>query len=332
MTEVCYTANGHWRPSIPGQICAQCGATYTAHSCGQKFCSKRCSGLSRRGARVVHTEPTCPGCGKVWTAPPSNPSRYCSKSCIFESGHWRKPEYRDCKNCSTPFLSTYRNERDGWEEYCSHRCGVDANRAPRIAKTCANCGKDFEVYANRAHELTCSLECRTTYYKRDRSHAWKGGLVAQNDRAFRRIDREGYAAKYEGEHRLLAARVIGRPIVRGELVICIDGNNDNIVATNLFICPDYTEFGLLKSGAVEWPSASNLETYRVNGYQRPDVIVTVHEWEHGRRPGKGGKWIKRHPQADEIIERRRAGATVRQLAEAFGSCVSAMAHTVRNRL
>jgi hypothetical protein len=157
--------------------------------------------------------------------------------------------------------------------------------------------------------------------------------VQQNGRRFRRIDREGYAAKYNGEHRLVVERVIGRRLKRNEVVICLDGNNDNHAPANLFLLPNQKEFGLLKMGAVPWPEASNLRSYRARGYIRPDVIVVLHEWENDKRLNpKSKRYITRHPQADEIIMRRRAGASVRQLAKDFGTSMSTMAQTIRNRL
>jgi hypothetical protein len=181
--------------------------------------------------------------------------------------------------------------------------------------------------------VTCSVECRSTYFIRDRHHAWQGGKVLQSDRAFRRIDRAGYKAKYEGEHRLIAAREIGRPLVRGEVVICINRDNDDYDPANLFLCPNQSEWGLIRAGIVEWPAASNLADYRQAGYTRPNVILTLHEWESGqRRNGPHGRAITRHPQADEIIKRRLAGATSRELAHEFGTNQSNMANILRNRL
>jgi hypothetical protein len=123
-------------------------------------------------------------------------------------------------------------------------------------------------------------------------------------------------------------------LVRGECVLCIDKDNSNIAPSNLFLCPSQKERGLIQSGAVDWPKSSNLSAYRSNGYNRPDVIVVLHEWKNGKRPGRGsGKhMITRHPQADEIIKRRRAGASLADLAKAFETAKSAMAETIRSRL
>ena len=74
-------------------------------------------------------------------------------------------------------------------------------------------------------------------------------------------------------------------------------------------------------------------SYRERGYSRPDVIVVLHEWDNDRRQNPESKrYITRHPHADEIIKRRRAGASVRELAKDFGTSMSTMAQTIRNRL
>jgi hypothetical protein len=121
-------------------------------------------------------------------------------------------------------------------------------------------------------------------------------------------------------------------VARGEAILCIDGDNENLAPDNLFICPNMREMGLINAGTVEWPTTSNLQEYRVAGYVRPQVIMVLHEWEAGKRMGKSGKMITRHPQADEIIKRRKAGASVRQLSIDFGTALSTMAQTIRTRL
>ncbi|MGA1809343.1 HNH endonuclease [Sphingobium sp. WW5] len=217
--------------------------------------------------------------------------------------------------------------------FCSTACLHEHRRSLRITKACLNCGEPFTVSRSHSGKTICSRACATAYYVRDRSHGWRGGVVKQNGRKFRRIDRQGFAGKYNGEHRLVAEREIGRRLERNEVVICLDGDNDNHAPANLFLLPDQKEFGLLKMGSVPWPAESNLRSYRDRGYIRPDVIVVLHEWENERRQNpKTKRYIKRHPHADEIIKRRRAGASVRQLAKDFGTSMSTMAQTIRNRL
>jgi hypothetical protein len=59
-------------------------------------------------------------------------------------------------------------------------------------------------------------------------------------------------------------------------------------------------------------------------------VIVLREWTNGKRKNpQGNRFISRHPQADEIIKRRRAGASVRDLARDFGT---SMAQTIRTRL
>ena len=330
-SRVYYTSAGHWRPTTPGCTCKHCGKKFTGHVAKPQYCSRSCAARAT-AKRVKHTLRICPGCNTEWTAPPSNPSKFCSKKCLFESGEWREPQDAECGSCGQTFLARWRNTRGEYQKFCSRECSA-IGLVNREKKTCANCGVSFDINQSRSHELTCGRKCASEYFLRDRHHAWAGGKVLQNERLYRRIDRDGYAARYEGEHRLVAAREVGRPIKRGEVILCIDRDNSNFAPENLFLCPDRKEFGLIRSGATEWPRASNLKAMRAGNYVRPNVIVTIHEWESGkRRETPNGKPITRHPQADEIIARRRAGATLRELAKEFGCGVSSMATALKRRL
>ena len=329
---VSYTSAGNWKPTIHGCICEQCGVEFTGHVKNPRFCSKKCAGASRRGVRVKHTERECPSCKKKWSAPPSNPSKYCSKSCMYKGMGWTKHRNKKCPQCGKGFRPKWRTDRGKLQTYCSNNCAVEASKK-QLKKKCVACGKDFFVTPSKRHEKTCSRECADAYYIRDQSHNWRGGKVLQNERLFRRLDRDGYAAKYEGEHRLVAAREMGRPIERGEVILCLDRDNTNLSPENLFFIPSLKELGLIMTGAVEWPKASNLKQMRNAKYIRPDVIILLHEWEDGkRRESTRGKPITRHPQADEIIKRRRAGATARELAVEFETNLSSMAAILRRRL
>jgi endogenous inhibitor of DNA gyrase (YacG/DUF329 family) len=245
---------------------------------------------------------------------------------MFTGMGWEHVPEAECQQCGKHF----KPKKHG-RKHCSKKC-ADTARVTSMAVSCAECGKSFMRSPSRT-DVTCSFECKTAHWKRDRSHGWTGGKILQNDRLARRIDREGYAAKYDGEHRLVAAREIGRQLKRLEVVICLDRNNDNIDPANLFLLPNMREWGLLRMGVVDWPTESNLQDMRTRPYVRPNVVLTLHAWENGeRRENARGKPISRHPQADEIIERRKAGATIAELAVEFGCKESAMAATLKKRL
>lgn len=316
-----YTAGGNWRPSIPNVTCGHCGVIFTAHSKTQRYCTKKCAQHARRDAwQAAHyTERTCPGCATAWRGPPSNPSQYCSKACIFDSGAWERKEDRECEECGTVFSSRRRRARDGWGRFCSVKC-KDTPRQQE-ERTCAQCGEPFMINRNLDNQC-CSRTCRDAFYVRSKAPAWTGGIYYTDDIKRRRIDRPGYAAKYEGEHRIIAGRAIGRPIERGEVVIWLDRDHANNDPSNLFICGSQSERGHYQSGGWPWPTHSNLDTYGREGYRPPRFRIKARNAEGSTR----------HPLAGAIIRRREEGASLRALAEEFGMSLSGMANVVKNRL
>lgn len=333
-----YSKGGHWRPTLPHQVCERCLNVYTSHKHGQRFCSRKCAGDHRKSLTLIKTK-TCKECASQFEIRSGahqcrNAEReYCSRACSNKARGFGPSQSNLCQICGTGFIIAAAKVRSGKGKYCSITCKRIGSAAIKINKNCINCGKSFRVSPSRGSELLCSSICSATYYQRDRSWRWKGGVVQQNKRQYRRIDRQGYEAKYEGEHRLIVEREIGRNMMRGEVVICIDSNHKNLDPGNLFIFPNLKEHGLAQGGAIEWPTRSNLQDYRVYGYIRPDVIIILHEWEQGKRKStKSHRMISRHPQAEEIIKRRQAGASQRELAAEFGCSLSGMAETIKNRL
>jgi hypothetical protein len=335
-----YSPGGYWMPTIPDQICQYCHKSYTAHSRTSLFCSRLCA-TNHRKAQTPAKFQNCLHCKKPFEIPHGGgksraaSAKYCSRECVREHHSWHPEATTQCDNCGDDFTTSVSQSRieTGRGVFCSKACYKTHQQKRKVIKKCAECGQEFKVSPCRSEELTCSRSCRIKHFKRDRSKGWKGGVVAQNKRAFRRIDRDGYKAKYDGEHRLTAAREIGRPIKRGEVIMCIDEKHENLSPDNLFICPNQKEYGLIRMGAVKWPAASNLAQFRLAGYQRPDVIIVLHEWEQGRRLNQVSKRrITRHPQADEIIERRKAGASLRDLAAGFETSTSTMNEILKTRL
>lgn len=105
-------------PSFPGQICAHCGMTFTAHRVGQRYCGKSCSALAT-ARRKVKVQAKCRGCGKGLEHWPSVTRSFCSRACLSAS-YVRE---RTCVVCAAPFIS--KKER----ATCSKKCLAETRRA-----------------------------------------------------------------------------------------------------------------------------------------------------------------------------------------------------------
>ncbi len=113
-------------------------------------------------------------------------------------------------------------------------CSKHDERVQRIEKVCPTCLKTFLLLPSRSYKIFCSASCVT--HKPNSANmpgalspSWKGGRTHDNDRA------TVYVApgKYELEHRLIAAKTLGRQLERGEFVHHIDGDCRNNAPENL---------------------------------------------------------------------------------------------------
>ena len=98
---------------------------------------------------------------------------------------------------------------------------------------CPICGSHFQPNASqrcntrsgRQAECLCSLACLKKFQSGIRSGArnsrWRGGRAFDHGYARVRTDRPG---KYPMEHRLVAEGMIGRPLMKGEVVHHINGD------------------------------------------------------------------------------------------------------------
>jgi len=154
---------------------------FTCEICGKKFfssrldwqnvryCSKRCNS---RAFKQNHMEiRTCAYCGKEFSSPAVNPTRFCSASCqnnaLWDS-KWqqRRLEPKICPICEQEFIP-----KTGRQIYCSRHCRDIAllrrNRetwqAKRVQKkkTCPACGEKF-IASNKAQRY-CSSSCAATF-------------------------------------------------------------------------------------------------------------------------------------------------------------------------
>jgi hypothetical protein len=135
-------------------------------------------------------------------------------------------------------------------------------------KKCVNCGQEFYIrkaaQAKRPDESCCSEKCQHEHYVWEKGTNWKGGKYIDNTSGQRkqRFPREGFASPYLAEHRVIAAKAIGRLLRREEMMLHLNDKADDNRPENLFICASNSEMRRRRNGTLPWPSESNLSTYR----------------------------------------------------------------------
>src|SRR5258708_5978875 len=140
--------NPRGRPSLrTPATCQQCGKGFTVRPSeikkGAKFCSRKCY-LASIAAQVARL---CPVCGKTFTVPFSNASRYtvCSRACKTVD-----TAYTNCLRCGTSFRMSKADRK-----YCSEVC-----RRPTIKVSCRQCSNEFRVSpSGKDSRKFCSMSC-----------------------------------------------------------------------------------------------------------------------------------------------------------------------------
>lgn len=248
------------------KTCEQCGIQYSrppSLAKRSRFCSKACYDANQTTAE--RRELTCKRCGQSFIAARDHGSwpKFCSREC-FEAGA-AKPDWKTCPACDGKFLAgrTSHTSDDGLRIYCSRKCAQEGLRCG-LTKQCVCCGKPFYLSPTqldtRPDESCCSRECQREFYRGSRSSGWKGGSYIDSNKGerFVLLERDGYVGKYIGEHRIVAARIIGRPLTRDEFVIRINSNKGDNRPENLFVCASNSEFSKRRNGSLSWPTVSNL--------------------------------------------------------------------------
>lgn len=250
-------------------MCKHCGKKYMLAKSLVKvnnFCSKTCFDKYQTGERK---EKLCEFCGVFFNAKKDHGvwQKFCSRKCFLDG--CVRPEPKKCKTCGKEFLAgktgTGRTS-DGRRDYCSNECRHKSLMSGEIEE-CLNCGKIF--YMNpatkkqRGEGSCCSSVCASEYYTREKNKNWKGGRYVDTGSNEIRINhpREGYVGRYPGEHTILAGKIIGRRLLRGEKIIHINRDKSDNRPENLFICKDNSEMVRRFNGGLPFPDKSNLHKY-----------------------------------------------------------------------
>lgn len=244
--------------------CTICCASYSVYArrADSRFCSVDCKNVGRRHERKTTI---CKGCQKTWEAKCDHSvwPKFCSRRCFLSV--CVRPELKACESCGIVFRagrSSTSTRGDGRRLYCSTVC-AGRHQRKRVERQCHKCHVTFVVTMSR-DDIYCSATCRYADLRREKHSNWRGGkyLYAQTDNIFVYRLRPDRIAKYEGEHRLIAARIIGRVLEAHEYVIrCSREPSDND-PDNLFICASRSEFAKRRNGSLPWPTQSNLDEWR----------------------------------------------------------------------
>jgi hypothetical protein len=232
--------------------CPVCRATFTPkrRSSGglTGFCSITCANKSR--SKVEVREISCDRCGSVFSAKPDHGvwPKFCSRKCFCASAH-----FGSCSHCG----KRYRKKSGAVEthKFCSRTCQRRSNIKGRT-RACENCKCEFVDYTTKRNTRHCSVACRNMAMVGPSSPAWRGGWYQDNTGRVV-INTSSSRCSYVREHRLVAARIIGRPLRRTEICLHIDGNTRNNDPSNLFLYSTISEWKTSAANGLH-PSESNL--------------------------------------------------------------------------
>lgn len=213
----------------------------------------------------LEKEVVCKGCGKTFVAKKRSDGwpKYCCFSCYKKPN---PPQVKECPTCGCAFETNKK-------KYCSHKCYAVSAKV-REQLSCAQCGALFDATpfnANRKRTMNngeavfCSVRCHNDYHTGDKHPQWKGGKFIRHGRGSPEvrvlIQTPGNSGKYSSEHRVIAARAIGRALDRQEIVLHINRDRCDNRPDNLFICGSFSEAMRRMHGSLQFPTSSNLGTY-----------------------------------------------------------------------
>lgn len=222
--------------------CANCGKQvkkYCSQVKGSKayYCSRACyyaakgKGFSlpdQRGPKnpfwrggISKVKKNCLVCGKEFTSAGSNRRLYCSDACNHEAK--KKRTVVTCAVCGKEFEAKVCDVARGRAKLCSRACSGKWMSENYSGEKNHNFGREF----SEEHKKKIGDSCRG-----EKHYDWKGGRKIQNGYVFVLMD----DGSYKQEHRIIAEKVLGRSLKKGEVVHHVNGIRSDNRNCNLLIC------------------------------------------------------------------------------------------------
>src|SRR5262245_29846291 len=158
----------------------------------------------------------------------------------------RKKEIaRSCATCGKSFQVPPNNKKLNNQRFCSLQCAGHPRRTSKVELTCQHCHKPFMVGRWYTKAKYCSRSCRARSQTGARAGGWGGGINRPNT--------QGYIEVYTGpgrrgrrfQHIVVAERALGRPLPPGAIIHHLNGDRKDNRPSNLVICQDQSYHALL---------------------------------------------------------------------------------------
>jgi hypothetical protein len=164
------------------------------------------------------------------------------------------------------FVATKSAGNGEHTKYCSKGCQFEGAKRG-TERACVCCGQKFymnpSAMKQRHEESCCSRACANEFYRDARHGNWRGGEYQSESAGYTFVKnpREGYEGQYFGSHRVTVEHIIGRKLLRTEVVLRINNDKSDDRPENLYLCESMSEFAKRRQGSLPWPTKSNIRDY-----------------------------------------------------------------------